>query len=255
MAKDSRCILVVANETLASPEIVEAVIDRAGGKAGRIGVVAPVLPRHKLDHWLGTGDAEVERDPVARLEATTKALADAGMRTTGYVADAEPLQALLDGVRVFEPEEVVISTHAPERSKWIERGLIDDAKERVDIPITHLIVDMGRLEGSELAGTGGAVDEQVQIFRWMSDDEAIALQHMGFREPDRRATGVVVSEVAGASGGGDDEQVLVCAQVPAAVLAGRETDPPSWAHGKTYAVPADLLNRANPPIVLRRLSG
>ena len=39
MAKDGKCILVVANETLASPQIVETVIERAGGRAGRIGVV------------------------------------------------------------------------------------------------------------------------------------------------------------------------------------------------------------------------
>lgn len=255
MAKDGKCILVVANETLASPQIVETVIERAGGRAGRIGVVAPVLPRNKLDHWLGTEDAEVERDPVARLEATTKALAAAGMRTTGYVADADPLQALLDGIRVFEPEEAVISTHTPERSNWIERGLIDEAKKQVDIPITHLVVDMGRIESSELAQTGGSVDEPVQVFRWMSKDEASMLKHEGFRDPAGGSEGVVVSEVAGAAGGGAQEQVLVCVQVPAAALAGRKTSPPAWAHGDTYAVPAELLNRAGPPIVLRSPTG
>ncbi len=255
MTTDGKCILVVANETLASPQIVETVIERAGGRSGRIGVVAPLLPRHKLDHWLGTGDAEVEREPIGRLERTTTALVAAGMRATGYIADAEPLQALLDGIRVFEPEEAVISTHPPERSTWIERGLIEEAKAKVDIPITHLVVDMGRITDSELAGTGGRTDEPVQVFRWMSTDEASTLQHEGFHGPEGPSSDVLVSEVAGAGGGGSQEQVLVCVQVPAATLAGRETAAPPWAHGATYAVPADLLNRAGPPIVLRGPTG
>lgn len=143
MAKDSKCILVVANETLASPLIVDQVVERAGGPGARVGVVAPVLPGHKLDHWLGTEEAEVERDPARRIEATTKALSEAGLRASGYVSDAEPLEALQDGIRVFEPEEVVIATHTPERSNWLERGFVEEAKKLTDLPITHLVVDLG----------------------------------------------------------------------------------------------------------------
>ena len=49
-----------------------------------------------------------------------------------------------DGLRVFGPNEVIVSTHPPGRSNWLERDVVRRARERFDVPITHVVVDLER---------------------------------------------------------------------------------------------------------------
>jgi hypothetical protein len=37
---------------------------------------------------------------------------------------------------------VIIATHTPERSRWLEQGVVERAREEVPIPVTHVIVDL-----------------------------------------------------------------------------------------------------------------
>jgi hypothetical protein len=34
----------------------------------------------------------------------------------------------------------VISTHPPGTSNWLERGVVDAARARFDVPVTHVVV-------------------------------------------------------------------------------------------------------------------
>jgi hypothetical protein len=36
----------------------------------------------------------------------------------------------------------VISTHPEGRSNWLERGVVESAKERFDVPVAHVVVDL-----------------------------------------------------------------------------------------------------------------
>jgi len=60
------------------------------------------------------------------------------------VGDADPLQAIEDALRAFGADEVIVSTHPPGRSNWLERDVIARARERFDLPITHVVVDLER---------------------------------------------------------------------------------------------------------------
>jgi ABC-type uncharacterized transport system permease subunit len=40
--------------------------------------------------------------------------------------------------------EVIVSTHPPGRSHWLERDVVRRARERFEIPITHVVVDLDR---------------------------------------------------------------------------------------------------------------
>lgn len=59
------------------------------------------------------------------------------------VCDADPLQAIEDAFRQFTPVEIVISTYPPERSNWLERNVVDRARERYDITVTHIVSRYG----------------------------------------------------------------------------------------------------------------
>jgi len=60
----------------------------------------------------------------------------------GEVGALDPLLAIEDGVRMFHPDEIVISTHPEGRSNWLERGVVQAARDRYDVPMTHVVVDL-----------------------------------------------------------------------------------------------------------------
>jgi len=66
----------------------------------------------------------------------------AGVPARGAVGDADPVVAIEDALRTFAADELVIATHPPGRSNWLERGLVERA-ERFALPITHVVSDYG----------------------------------------------------------------------------------------------------------------
>ena len=49
-----------------------------------------------------------------------------------------------DELRTFGADEIIISTHPEGRSNWLERGVVEHARERFTVPITHVVVDLDR---------------------------------------------------------------------------------------------------------------
>ena len=67
-----------------------------------------------------------------------------GIAASGEVGDSDPLQAMEDALRTFGADEIIISTHPEGRSHWLERGIVEKARERFAVPITHVVVDLER---------------------------------------------------------------------------------------------------------------
>jgi hypothetical protein len=244
-----RRILVVANETCASQGMVDEVLYRAG-KAGEVMVVAPVLARSRLEHWLSS-DAERRRDEAqGRLDASVEAFTAAGLTARGQLGDADPLQALDDALRVYDADEVVISTHPHDRSNWLERQVVRKARERYDVPITHVVVDLEHESAVADADRRYRPRSQgrgsMRVFHLSEYDEAIAIREGGFRDApaggDR--SGVWVSDRPPAGDGG----VLFVVDVPADLVEGFEQPGDSGADERRFLMPAELLNRHGPPV-------
>ena len=133
-------LLVVANETVGGTELLAALKRHAQGGKTEVLVVTPAL-NSPLKHW--TSDEDGARAAAGkRLEESLETMRAAGMTVRGEVGDADPLQAIEDALRTFAPDELVISTHPEGRSHWLERGVVDGAKERFDLPVTHVVVDL-----------------------------------------------------------------------------------------------------------------
>jgi len=104
-------ILVVANETVGGPELLSEI-------------------RHRSE------------DRKARLDTSLASMRAAGIDAIGEIGDGDPIQAIEDAVRTFRPDELIISTHPAGRSHWLERGVVEKARERFDLPVTHVVVDL-----------------------------------------------------------------------------------------------------------------
>lgn len=130
-------ILVVANETVGASELSTLLRTRAAGYDEDVLVVCPAL-NSKLRTW--TSDEDGARGAAQnRLDATIASLRAVDVNVSGVVGDGDPLQALEDALRTFPADEIVISTHPPGRSHWLEQGVVAEAERRYDVPITHIV--------------------------------------------------------------------------------------------------------------------
>ncbi len=135
-------ILVVANETVVGQALREEVVRRAVQADAEVLVVAPAL-NSRLRHW--TSDEDAARAAAQqRLDSLLGTLGNAGIKAGGQIGDDDPIQAIDDALREFGAQEIVISTHPPGRSNWLEKGLVHRARDRYDCPITHVVVDLQR---------------------------------------------------------------------------------------------------------------
>lgn len=150
---DRRHILVVANETVAGRALRGEIVRRAG-ESSNVLVVCPAL-NSPLRHWASDEDA-ARAEADHRLLESLAALAAEGVHARGEVGDADPLQAMDDALRTFGADEIVISTHPPGRSNWLEKDIIARARERYPIPITHVVVDLERERELESPAPNGA---------------------------------------------------------------------------------------------------
>src|SRR5918997_1467218 len=144
-----RRILVIANETVGGEALRDAIARRAEGVEERVRVVCPAL-MSPMRYFASDEDGPRAQAQI-RLERSLARLRDAGVVAEGEVGDADPVQAIEDALRTFGADEVIISTHPEGKSLWLERGVVRRARERFDVPITHVVVDL-EAEREEVAG-------------------------------------------------------------------------------------------------------
>ncbi|HWH14953.1 MAG TPA: hypothetical protein VNT51_09400 [Miltoncostaeaceae bacterium] len=238
----ARRLLVLANETVASPRVVEEVLRRADSDA-QVLVVAPVLHRGWLDHFLTSREMEARAQAEARLERTEAALVEAGLEVRGELGDASPQQALDDAVRRFAPDEVVLVTHPPDRSLWLERHLVERARANYEIPVTHMVVDVNTDQGTvhtDPRAQGGRPQEaRVRVFMSAPYEDALSIRQGGFRAV---AHGGMVDVATRPPD--DEDGVVFSVQIPAALIG----DVATTTGDSGLRVPADLLDRCGPPV-------
>jgi GABA permease len=133
-------ILVVANETVAGGELRDLLGQKAAGVSEHVLLVCPAL-NSRLRTW--TSDEDGARAAAqSRLDTSLAGLAELGVQARGEIGDGDPLQALEDALREFPADEIVVSTHPPGRSHWLELGVVENARMRFDVPVTHVVVDL-----------------------------------------------------------------------------------------------------------------
>ncbi len=134
-------LLVVANETVGGTELLNRLKQDAAGAKTAVLVVVPAL-NTPVKTWASDTDG-ARAAAEERLGASLTAMQAVGIDARGEIGDGDPLQAIEDVLRTFAPDELVISTHPAGRSNWLERGVVEAARERFDVPVVHVVVDLG----------------------------------------------------------------------------------------------------------------
>ena len=141
VADDTRRILVVANQTAAGRELLEEIGNRCRGRKCEVMLVSPALVGSRADRWASDIDEglDLARERMAR---SVTALRGIGIEVRAEVGDPDPNMAIEDALRVFPADEIVISTLPPEQSRWLEHEVVERTRREVELPMTHVIVDL-----------------------------------------------------------------------------------------------------------------
>jgi hypothetical protein len=141
----SRQILVVANETVVSPALVDLIQQKARDSAVYVTVLAPVnQPRQGYVVYYDTRRAAARR----RLEKTLELLRSAGIPADGIVVESDPVSALQDAIHQLKPDEIVVSTHPQQKSGWLRRNAVEQMRRVAGaLPFQHVVVDLAAERG------------------------------------------------------------------------------------------------------------
>ena len=130
-------VLVVANRTADSPELIAALRQRAERQPARFTLLVPAVPRGlawAADMKAGAGDA------ITRAEEGLKRLRLSGLDLQGaIVGDPDPFAAVGDALHSGEFDEVIVSTLPRGASRWLGLSLPDRLRRVTDLPVIHVV--------------------------------------------------------------------------------------------------------------------
>jgi len=133
--------LVVATQTVAAPDLVNRLQERAADRPHRYTIVCPQTD--------DVSEAEIVRDLASTLAQLYRADIDA----TGQPMSPDPFQAVKNAIEHYRIDEVLISTFAGESSRWLEEDLIGRVREITEKQVEH--VEVGRPAAVVAAAVAG----------------------------------------------------------------------------------------------------
>lgn len=130
IAWDVNHTLVVATQTVAAPDLVSRLIDRAGERPHRYTIVCPSSE--------GLDPESISLDLASTMASLYRAEIDA----TGQPISSDPFAAVLNAIKHYRIDDVLISTFAGEQSQWLGDDLVGRVREITDKPVEH--TEVGR---------------------------------------------------------------------------------------------------------------
>jgi hypothetical protein len=127
---DVKRTLVVANQTVASQELLDVLRHKAEQEPRRFIVICPEAETN--------GDGS-ESDAARRLAHTLKSLEDAGLEAIGQVVHPDPYTAIQNALQFYAPDDIVISTFPETRSGWLRADLIGRIQASTGKPVEHVV--------------------------------------------------------------------------------------------------------------------
>ena len=135
MSEEKARVLVIANRTAASDELLEAVVQRVERGPAEFFLVVPATPRGAswmTDMNAGEGAAE---EHLGRALARWR---DVGIECAGSIGDADALAAASDAAHGGAYDEVIVSTLPRHVSKWLHLDLPHKVAHATGLPTQHV---------------------------------------------------------------------------------------------------------------------
>jgi hypothetical protein len=125
--ESGRNVLVIANQTVVSPELLDRIRARAAHGEASFLIVAP------------QSDGEQHEEAERRLRRALSELRSEGIDAHGQVVHPDPYTAALQAVHDERVDEIIVSTFPGERSGWLRRDLVERLKRDTGLPVEHVV--------------------------------------------------------------------------------------------------------------------
>jgi len=130
-----RC-LILANQTLGGPHLIQAVLARQAREPYEFHIVVPATHEHGASMWT---EGQAQAHAREALQAALARFLDAGVPASGEVGDENPMLAAGDALRRQPFDEIIVSTLPPGASRWMKRDLPNRLLRKYGLPVAHLI--------------------------------------------------------------------------------------------------------------------
>lgn len=136
MASSKQRILVVANRTADSPDLIAALRERVGRAPASFILLVPAVP-HGLA-WAADMKAGWS-EAIDRAERAADRMRESGLDLEEtIVGDPDPFAAVGDALHAREFDEVVVSVLPRTISRWLAMGLPARLRRAIDLPVTQV---------------------------------------------------------------------------------------------------------------------
>jgi nucleotide-binding universal stress UspA family protein len=133
-------LLVLTAEPISADILREAAGDEADD--AEVMVVSPALTDSPLRFWVSDAD-----DAIAHAgetaEETVERLDEEGIDAAGDTGESDPMQALEDALASYDADRIVIFTHPDDERDYLEDGFVEEAEQRLGLPVIHREVTRG----------------------------------------------------------------------------------------------------------------
>jgi hypothetical protein len=126
-------LLVVANRTVDSPELLEAIRERNDRSPVHVTMLVPAAYSER---------AQADR----RLQSAVASLSGDGITAEGMLGDADPIVAVQEAWNPGRYDEVVVSTLTEGSSRWLQIDLPHRVARLTDCQVKHVAVPERRPE-------------------------------------------------------------------------------------------------------------
>ena len=142
MASAKTDVLVVANRTAGSEELLAALRERAEAGPAHFHLVVPATP-HGVS-WaadMNSGTDAAEHD----LEGALDRLRAVGIDCDGEVGDPDPVAAVHDSANFGSYDEVIVSTLPTHLSRWLRMDLPRKVAHATGLPVKHVVASQSKV--------------------------------------------------------------------------------------------------------------
>ena len=134
-----RTVLVIANETMGSAQLMQRAEEEAA--KGPLRVVLCV-PRKNPPHGnVIYADAVYEAAQV-RVDLGRGVLREMGIDSIGEVGDPDPYVAATDAIAEYSPDLVIVSTFPAPTSGWLRRNFVERIAQATKVPVEHVVSEI-----------------------------------------------------------------------------------------------------------------
>ena len=136
-----RSYLIVANQTLTSESLRDAITARLADGPVRAHVVVPMSAGAGRLSW---DEGESRATAQTRLDEMLERLKEMGVEADGEVGDRDPVNAVRDALRRQEADEVIVSTLPRGISRWLGEDVPSRLRDSCRVPVT--VVSQERMD-------------------------------------------------------------------------------------------------------------